>query len=71
MQIGVEMRLDELDVAEQLPDTLERVVLARIGISTSFAATIALTVSSPRDGGQSMRMKSKSRSASAFSDSAF
>ncbi len=31
MQFGVEVRLDELDVAQELPDTFECVVLALDG----------------------------------------
>ena len=57
MQRRVEVRLDQLDVLEQLGEALEGVVLALDrDEDLRLAATIALTVSRPRLGGQSMRM---------------
>ncbi len=56
MQGRVEVPPDQIDVAEQLAQSLQRVVLALDRMRTSWPATRALTVSRPSEGGQSMRM---------------
>ena len=51
---GFRCCLTRSTVLQQLAQTLQRVVLAWIGMSSSSAPVSALTVSRPSDGGQSI-----------------
>ena len=55
-EIRVQVVADEVDRREQLGQALQGVVLALNWDEVPSAAVSAFTVSSPRDGGQSMKM---------------
>ena len=56
LQLRIQSHLNHADGVEQLRDTFEREILTLHGDDTESAAVRALTVMSPREGLQSMRM---------------
>lgn len=58
LQLGIQLRLGHADRVEQLAETFQREILALDRVSTLSAATSALSVTSPSEWEQSIRMKS-------------